>query len=233
MNSADLSLFSFFAAFLAGLVSFLSPCVLPLVPSYISTFALVGRPIKGAIYFVVGFGLIFIAFGASASIIGTFLVKNREILEKIGGVLIVFFGLILLNLIPLSFFKREFRFNLTNSSRYGMLILGAAFAFGWTPCIGPILGSILSLAASQNNIIKGIILLFTYTLGLAVPFLLVAIGWDRLSNLFKKLNKISLIIEKISGVLLIITGILLLTGEFTRLNTFFLQNTPDWLRKLL
>ena len=223
------------AAFLAGLVSFLSPCVLPLVPSYL---AVLGggagkSPVRGALLFILGFSLTFIAFGATASALGTLLLSNQQVLTRIGGVLILVFGVIFLVKDRVPFLAREYRTDLGAASRFGMVALGAAFAAGWTPCLGAILGAILAIAARGADLAQGVGLLSVYSAGLAVPFLLAALAWDRVSGGMRRVGRWVGTIEKVSGVLLIVAGVLLLTDQFTRLNGVLEQFTPTWLRQLL
>jgi cytochrome c-type biogenesis protein len=222
------------AAFLAGVISFLSPCVLPLVPSYL---AVLGggtgqKPVGGALLFILGFSLVFISFGASASALGSVLLSNKPLLARIGGGLILAFGVILLVKQWIPLLNREYRADMGNASRFGLVALGAAFAAGWTPCIGPILGLILSVAASSANVGLGVGLLAVYAAGLAIPFLLAALAWDRVSSGFRRIGRWVNIMEKVSGVVLIVVGILLVTDEFTRLNAVLQAATPEWLRAL-
>jgi cytochrome c-type biogenesis protein len=233
-STAAVSL-NIFTAFFGGLISFLSPCVLPLVPSYL---AVLGggagkSPVGGALLFILGFSITFIALGAGASSLGNLLQTNQVLLTQIGGLLIVAFGVIFLVKDRVPFLSREYRTDLGGASRYGLVALGAAFAAGWTPCIGPILGVILSLAANSADVGVGVGYLAVYSLGLGIPFLLSAVAWRQLSSTFKNIGRWVPIIEKASGVLLIITGVLLLSGEFTRLNAILQPLTPEWLRKLL
>lgn len=214
-------------AFLAGLMSFLSPCVLPLVPSYLGVIGGAKAPLTRALGFILGFGLVFIALGATASSLGAVLAPHKILLGKVAAVLIIFFGLLMLGAIKLPFLMRDTR-ALANAGGYGPVALGAAFAFGWSPCLGPALGSILGLAASSASLGSGVMLLAAYTLGLAVPFLLAALLWNKFN--LRRLNKYSGIFEKIGGAVLVLVGILMITGQFTHLATFFYQIMPNWLR---
>ncbi len=218
-------------AFLGGLLSFLSPCVLPLVPSYLGVLGGTGRPWGRALGFVLGFALVFVALGATASTLGQLLIPYKLLIGRVGAVLIILFGLFMLGLIPVRALMRDTRGNLVGAERYGAVALGAAFAFGWTPCIGPILGAILSLAASSASLGSGVGLLLAYTLGLAVPFLLAAALWGRLN--LRALNRYSGWFERIGGLILVVVGVLILTGEFTRLAAFFLSVMPEWMRERL
>ncbi|MFN3266322.1 MAG: cytochrome c biogenesis CcdA family protein [Deinococcales bacterium] len=222
------------AAFLAGLISFLSPCVLPLVPSYL---AVLGggtgkKPIIGALLFVLGFTLVFVSFGAGASALGSLMRQNRDLLAQIGGVLIFVFGVVFLIKDRVPFLNREYRADLGTASRFGLVALGAAFGAGWTPCIGPILGVILSIAGSSGSLSTGVGLLLVYSLGLAVPFLLAALAWDRLGGRFRQMGRYVGIVEKVSGVLLILAGVLLASGNYAELGRYLQSITPQWLLDL-
>ncbi|MHA0038193.1 cytochrome c biogenesis CcdA family protein [Deinococcus sp. PESE-13] len=214
-------------AFLAGLISFLSPCVLPLLPSYLGVLGGAKAPLGRALGFIAGFGLVFVALGATASTLGAFLAPHKLLLGQLAAVLIVFFGLVMLGVIRLPFLMRDTR-QLADAGGYGPVALGAAFAFGWSPCLGPTLGSILGLAASSASLGSGMRLLVAYTLGLALPFLLAALLWDRLN--LRRLNRYAGIFEKVGGAVLVIVGVMMLTGQFTRLATFFFSVMPEWLK---
>jgi cytochrome c-type biogenesis protein len=222
------------AVFLAGLLSFITPCVLPLVPSYLAVLGGGGgrKPIVGALLFILGFSLVFIAFGAGASALGSVLRQNKDILTQIGGALILIFGIVFLIKDRIPALNREYRADLGTASRFGLVALGAAFAAGWTPCIGPILGVVLSFAGSSGSVATGVGLLAVYALGLAVPFLLAALAWDRLGAGMRKAMRWVGPIEKISGVLLIAVGILLLSGNFTEITRQLQALTPQWLLDL-
>ncbi|EYB69836.1 cytochrome c biogenesis protein, transmembrane region [Deinococcus phoenicis] len=214
-------------AFLAGLISFLSPCVLPLLPSYLGVIGGARAPVVRALGFILGFALVFIALGATASSLGALLAPHKILLGRVAAVLILFFGLVMLGVVRLPVLMRDTR-ALADAGGYGPVALGAAFAFGWSPCLGPALGSILGLAASSASLGTGVGLLAAYTLGLAVPFLLAALLWDRLN--FRRLNRYAGIFEKVGGAILVLVGALMLTGQFTRLATFFYEVMPAWLR---
>ncbi|AFZ66369.1 cytochrome c biogenesis CcdA family protein [Deinococcus peraridilitoris] len=216
-------------AFAAGLLSFLSPCVLPLVPSYLGVLGGGRSPLVRALGFVMGFGLVFIALGATASYLGALLAPHKIVLGRAGAILIIAFGLFMLGLRPRGLMLDSRR--MRGAERYGAVVLGAAFAFGWSPCLGPILGSILSLAASSANLPRGVSLLGAYTVGLAVPFLLAALLWRRLN--LRALSRLSPVFEKIGGAILVVVGLLIFSGEFTRLAGFFFEITPAWLRQYL
>ncbi|WP_291430984.1 cytochrome c biogenesis CcdA family protein [Deinococcus sp.] len=214
-------------AFMAGLVSFLSPCVLPLVPSYLGVIGGARAPISRALGFILGFGLVFMALGATASSLGSLVSSHKAVLAQVSAVLIIFFGLVMLDLIRLPLLMRDTR-ALADAGGYGPVALGAAFAFGWSPCLGPALGSILGLAASTASLGSGVALLAAYTLGLAAPFLLAALVWHRLN--LRRLNRFSGLFERVGGALLVVVGVMMLTGQFTRLATFFYQVMPTWMR---
>lgn len=214
-------------AFLAGLVSFLSPCVLPLVPSYLGVLGGARAPLGRALGFIAGFGMVFVALGATASTLGAFLAPYKLLLGQFAAALILFFGLVMLGVVRLPFLMRDTR-QLADAGGYGPVALGAAFAFGWSPCLGPTLGSILGLAASTASLGSGVKLLVAYTVGLALPFLLAALLWDRLN--LRRLNKYAGIFEKVGGAILVIVGLMMLTGQFTRLATFFFNVMPEWLK---
>ena len=213
-------------AFVAGLVSFLSPCVLPLVPSYLGVIGGARAPLLRAFGFILGFGLVFMALGATASTLGAALAPHKALLAQLAGVLILFFGLVMLGALRLPFLMRDTR-QLADAGGYGPVALGAAFAFGWSPCLGPALGSILGLAASTASLQTGVGLLAAYTAGLALPFLLAALLWDRLK--LRRLNRYAGVFEKVGGALLVVVGVLMLTGQFTRLASFFYSVMPAWL----
>lgn len=216
------------AAFLAGVLSFLSPCVLPLVPTYL--FYLGGergRPLFNALFFVLGFGAVFFLLGLPFTLLGGLLFEHRQTLARVGGAVLILFGLYMLGLRPR--WGVNLRYQGETSRPLGALLLGATLGLGWTPCIGPILGAILTLTAVGG----GVGLLLAYILGLAVPFLLVALFAERLKVWLKRAGRFSHYVEILAGVVLLAVGILLLTGMFTALNSFFLRITPEWLQKYL
>jgi cytochrome c-type biogenesis protein len=216
-------------AFAAGIVSFLSPCVLPLVPAYISYISGVsiedisdenkagtGKVMKGTIAFVFGFSLVFIALGASASWVGQFVGSNIGILSKIGGAIVIIFGFHLMGIIKIPFLYREMRYHSTSESAtlVGSMLIGIAFAFGWTPCIGPILAGILFYASTQDTVWHGVFLLAIYSLGLGVPFLLTGLGISRFFSFFDTIKRHFRKVEIVSGVLLVIVGFMIFTDNF-------------------
>ena len=225
---------SLLIVFLAGMLSFITPCVLPLVPSYLAVLGGGGgkKPITGALLFILGFTLVFISLGAGASALGSVLRQNKDILAQIGGALILVFGIIFLVKDRIPALNREYRADLGNASRFGLVALGAAFAAGWTPCIGPILGVVLSIAGSSGSVGAGVGLLFVYAMGLAVPFLLAALAWDKLGSGLRKAMRWVGVIEKVSGVLLIVVGLLLLSGNYIEITRSLAALTPQWLLDL-
>lgn len=212
-------------AFLAGLLSFLSPCVLPLVPSYLAAIGGASRPLLPALGFVAGFGLVFVMLGATASALGALLAPHKLIIGQLSGLLIVFFGLMMLGVIRPAWYARDTR-NFQNGQA-GPMALGAAFAFGWSPCLGPVLGSILGLAASSSSLSRGVLLLFCYTLGLALPFLLSAVAWEKLN--LRGLNRYAPIFEKVGGALLVALGVLMASGQFAKLAGYVYDIMPSWM----
>jgi cytochrome c-type biogenesis protein len=217
-------------AFVAGIVSFTSPCCLPLMPGYVAYVSgtaadgeggvtVRSRVIGSAALFVLGFAAIFTAMGAGASAVGPFIVRNRLVLERVAGVLVVFMGLLTIGVVRIPFLMREARLDLrrVRPGPLGAVPLGMAFAVGWTPCVGPVLASILAAAATTRTAWAGAGLLFVYALGLGVPFLLLAWGHARASTAFSWLRRHGRAIEVAGGGLLIAMGVLMLTGQWTRL----------------
>ena len=226
-----------FLAFGAGFISFLSPCVLPLIPGYISYISgeslgdIVEKQKKvilKTILFSFGFSLVFISFGATASFIGNILLENSNTLRIIAGVIIIIFSLQLIGILNLNFLNQEKRFQTKNYSNnlFFPVLVGAAFGFGWTPCIGPVLGSILTLAAVESSIGKGILLLSFYSLGLAIPFILSGYGISKFLAFSKNFRKNIKIVSVTGGVILLITGILILTNKLQALGYFILEAIP-------
>ena len=223
-------------AFGAGLISFLSPCVLPLIPGYISYIS--GSSLNELlekknvnllpiVLFTVGFSIVFIIFGASATFLGKFLLTNSFPLRIIAGIIIVFFSLHILDIFKIKFLNYEKRFYADrNKNILSSLLVGMAFAFGWTPCIGPILGSILVLASTEESINKGILLLFFYSLGLAIPFILSGYLIQKFLAISKNLKKNMNLITKTGGSLLLITGILIITNHLQSLGFYLLKFFP-------
>ena len=227
-------------AFLAGLISFLSPCVLPLIPGYISYISGTSLDriktkeknliILKTIFFTLGFSFIFITLGSTASLVGKFFLTNSNILRIIAGIIIIIFSLQIIGIINLNFMKKDIRFftGQYNNSLIFPFIVGTAFGFGWTPCIGPILGSIITLAALEENINKGIILLSSYSLGLAIPFIISGILIDRFLLFSKNFKKYIITITKVGGVILLLTGVAVLTNQLQVLGFFLLEYFPSF-----
>ena len=226
-----------FLAFGAGFISFLSPCVLPLIPGYISYISgeslgdIVEKQKKvilKTVLFSLGFSLVFISFGATASFIGNILLENSNTLRIIAGIIIIIFSLQLIGILSLNFLNQEKRFQTKNYSNnlFFPVLVGAACGFGWTPCIGPVLGSILTLAAVESSIGKGILLLSFYSLGLAIPFILSGYGISKFLAFSKNFRKNIKIVSVTGGVILLITGILILTNKLQTLGYFILEAIP-------
>lgn len=231
-------------AFLGGLLSFLSPCVLPLVPSYlgfVTGFTLeemTGRRKMAMIHatlFVIGFSLVFILLGASATALGKVLKYYEEWIARIGGVLIILFGFYLLGVIKLSFMDQEQRAHLDRKplGYLGSVLVGMTFGAGWTPCIGPILGAILTMAATQGDLQQGVILLTIYSAGLAVPFLLTAYAVESFLGWYQRFRRHMVWVQRVSGGLLVAVGLLMVTGQFTRMAGWLQGLTPEFLRQWL
>lgn len=231
-------------AFTAGLLSFLSPCVLPLVPSYIGFLTgmtlpeMAGRrraALTHALLFVAGFSLIFILLGASATALGRALNYYQVWLQRVGGALIILFGLACLGVFNVGWMSRERRFQLERKpvGYLGSMLVGIAFGAGWTPCIGPVLGGILGLAATSTDVSRGMLLLGVYSAGLALPFLIAAAALESFLAWFQRFRRFLPWVMRVSGVLLVLVGVLLVTGEFTRLAGWLQGLTPDFLRERL
>ena len=229
-------MFELIIAFGAGLISFLSPCVLPLIPGYISYISgsslneLIEKKkvnLIPIILFTLGFSLIFIIFGAASTFLGQVLLQNSYELRVAAGLLIVILSLHILGAINLKFLNYEKRIQTnTNTSFYSPILIGMAFAFGWTPCIGPILGSILVLAATEESINKGILLLIFYSLGLGIPFILSGYLIQKFLIFSKNFKKNINLVSKIGGIILLITGILILTNQLQALGYYILNIFP-------
>jgi cytochrome c-type biogenesis protein len=235
---------SFALAFVAGLLSFLSPCVLPLIPSYVGFLTGLSLPeierrrgtaVTHAVWFVAGFSLIFVALGATASAFGVLLLRSQVWIGRIGGALVVLFGLYLLGLLRPAFLVRDWRLDLAHkpAGYLGSAFVGVTFGAAWTPCIGPILGAILTLAAAQASVVHGIALLGVYALGLAIPFLLTALALERFLGWFQRFRPYLGWVDRIAGVLLVLLGILLLTDRFTLLAGWLQGLTPEFLKSRL
>jgi cytochrome c-type biogenesis protein len=230
-------------AFAFGLLSFISPCVLPIVPGYISFISGVSidamkndaekKTVRNQILlrtlmFILGFSIVFISLGASATVVGKFLLKELNIISKIAGVVIVVFGLNMVGVFKIGFLNYEKRFHTEAKplSIFGALLVGLAFAFGWTPCIGPILAAILAIASQQETVGQGIVLLTSYSLGLGIPFLITGMSITVFYNFFNKLKKYMHTVEIIGGVLLIIVGVLIFTNSLTILSGYLSKWFP-------
>lgn len=229
-----------FVAFAAGLVSFISPCVLPLVPSYLTFITGISLEdvqssrrfaLLHAVLFVIGFSIVFVTMGVAASAVGRVLLVHRIWVARVGGVIIILFGLYLAGAFNLSFLGRDARFHLRNKpfGYFGTVIVGMAFGAGWSPCLGPILGAILTFAATAGDAARGAVLLSAYSLGLAVPFLISAVALEELIG-FAQRNRARLAwLTRASGVLLVIVGLLLVSGYLTVLTGMLQTITPAWI----
>jgi cytochrome c-type biogenesis protein len=224
------------AAFLAGLLSFISPCVLPLVPGYLSFVSGISldemrgtattpradasvrrRMLLTSIFFVLGFSLVFVTLGASATALGQYVLEKSSLLGKVAGVVIIIFGLHTMGLLKIGWLYQEKRFQQQNrpAGLIGAMLVGIAFAFGWTPCIGPILAAILAIAGTQETVGQGIQLLSVYSAGLAIPFLLTTLAIDRFFAAFAKIRRHYHKVEIASGLLMIAIGVLIFTNNLT------------------
>lgn len=223
-------------AFAAGVLSFASPCCLPLVPVYIGHMVQVSAETTGpshrivsllhAAAFVAGFSMIFVAFWASIGLVGFFALDNARYMREIGGAILIFMGLHLLGVINIGFLNREYVVSNdgVSKSRPGYprsLVMGMTFAAGWTPCIGPVLGSIIGLAVIEDEVAKGTLMLVAYSAGLGVPFLIMALAVDPISNGLKKIRPVLAAVPIVSGALVVAIGVLILTNNLIRLNQFF------------
>ena len=229
-------MFELIVAFSAGLISFLSPCVLPLIPGYISYISgssfneLVEKKninLIPIILFTVGFSSVFIIFGAASTYLGQILLQNSYELRLAAGLVIILFSLHIIGIVNFKFLNYEKRIETkTNNNFFSPILIGMAFAFGWTPCIGPILGSILVLAATEESINRGILLLIFYSLGLALPFILSGYLIQKFLIFSKNFRKNINLVSKIGGIILLITGILILTNQLQALGYYLLNIFP-------
>ena len=228
-----------FIALLAGLFSFISPCVLPIVPPYLAYMAGISmnemtegkkarRAILPAIFFVMGLSTVFLFLGFSASAFGAFFLQNQVLFSKISGIVVIIFALHFLSIIRIPLLDRDMRMDAGDrgGSSFGAYVLGLAFAFGWTPCIGPQLGTIITLAASEASIGRGMVLMATYAAGLGIPFILAAIFIQRSMGLMNWMKRHMDKIERIMGLLLYTVGLLLLTGGFAELSRWLIEQFP-------
>ena len=239
---------TYIGALFSGLISFLSPCVLPLVPPYLcflggTTFEQLSgegdvaqgvnlRVVLAAFAFVLGFTTVFIALGATATLIGQLVAENLELLAKIAGVAIIAVGLHFLGIFKIPLLNLQFS-NQSTAAPVGLIgayLVGIAFAFGWTPCIGPILGSILLYTSSQGDLGQGVVLLFSYSLGLAVPFIVAALAVERFITWFQSYRQYMPLVTRLSGGTLVFLGLLLMSGYFSILATYLQGLTPDFLQ---
>lgn len=228
---------TYIGAFIAGLLSFLSPCVLPLIPSYITYITGISfadlqaehpshiirqKSILHSFFFICGFTVVFVLLGASATYIGSYLHHNAVIIRKVGGVLLVVLGIHVTGLIPLRFLLGEKRVSIKHkpSGYAGSFLVGIAFAAGWTPCIGPILAAILAVAATEENVFQGIMLLLLYSLGLGVPFFLSALAMHQFLTVFNRFKKYIRLFEVITGIFLMMIGVLIYTNWLSRLSGY-------------
>lgn len=243
MSSMNLSVL---VAMSAGLFSFLSPCVLPLFPSYLSfitgmsfeefkdqsTVRSTRRKVMlHSLCFILGFSAVFITLGASFSALGSLLLQYQTLIRKIGGILIIFFGLYIMGLFKIPLLARYAQVHLQDkpAGYLGSLLVGLSFAIGWTPCVGPILGAILTLASTSGEVNQGMMLLGAYSLGLGIPFFLSSLALHKFLYFFQRFNRYIQAVHVTGGVILVVAGILLYTGYMTILNTYALQLTPQWL----
>jgi len=235
---------SLYAAVLAGVLSFLSPCVLPLVPPYLVYISGVSleemtqesavearkrsRVLLTALLFVLGFSTVFVLLGATASALGQVLRANLPLLSQIAGAAIIIMGLHFLGVFRIGFLAQEARYQTTSqsSSLIGSFIVGLAFAFGWTPCIGPVLAAILTVAGSAESVTRGMVLLAAYSLGLGIPFLIAALSLERFLGFSRRFRKHIPTLEKVMGALLVLTGIMFLTGWMQNISFWLLENVP-------
>ena len=240
---------SLLAAFGAGILSFISPCVLPLVPGYISYISGVSfeemqrtgasasrtrrQMLVTSVAFVLGFSAVFILFGASASAIGRAVLRQKDILGKIAGAIVIVFGLHMAGIFRIKWLDRDTRVQTSRrpTGPIGAFIVGLAFAFGWTPCIGPILGGILTIAAAKNTVREGVVLLAVYSAGLGIPFLLTSLAVDRFFVASARIRRHYKLIELVAGLMLVALGILIFTDRFTILSRYMSEWFP-WLTKL-
>ncbi len=235
---------SFALAFVAGVLSFLSPCVLPLIPSYVGFLTGLtleelevrrGTALAHALWFVAGFSLIFIALGATASALGVLLLRSQVWIGRIGGGVVILFGLYLLGVVRPGLLMRERKVQLARKplGYLGSAFVGITFGAAWTPCIGPILGAILTLAAAQASVRHGAALLTAYSAGLALPFVATALALDRFLAWFQRFRPYVVWVERVAGILLILLGLLLVTDRFTLLAGWLQGLTPEFLKSRL
>ena len=240
---------TFLAAFVAGVLSFISPCVLPLIPGYLSyisgltldemqgtgdtamSFGEARRRVLAAsIFFILGFSFVFICFGAAASVLGQYMLERQRLLAKIAAVIVILFGLHTMGVLRIGWLYSEKRVQVERkpTTLFGAFFVGLAFAFGWTPCIGPILGGILAIAGTQQTVGQGVQLLAVYSAGLGLPFLLTAVAINQFFTVFKRIRKHYHLIEIVSGLLLVLIGVLIFTNRFTLIAKWLTPYLPTF-----
>jgi cytochrome c-type biogenesis protein len=240
---------TFLAAFAAGVLSFISPCVLPLIPGYLSYIsgltldemqgtgegamslgAARRRVLVASIFFILGFSFVFICFGAAASVLGQYMLERQRLLAKIAAVIVIVFGLHTMGVLRIGWLYSEKRVQVEKkpTSLFGAFFVGLAFAFGWTPCIGPILAGILAIAGTQQTVGQGVQLLAVYSAGLGLPFLLTALAINQFFTVFKRIRKHYHLIEIISGLLLVLIGVLIFTNRFTLIAKWLTPYLPTF-----
>ena len=240
---------TFLAAFVAGVLSFISPCVLPLIPGYLSYIsgltldemqgtgdgamslgAARRRVLVASIFFILGFSFVFICFGAAASVLGQYMLERQRLLAKIAAVIVIVFGLHTMGVLRIGWLYSEKRVQVEKkpTSLFGAFFVGLAFAFGWTPCIGPILAGILAIAGTQQTVGQGVQLLAVYSAGLGLPFLLTAFAINQFFTVFKRIRKHYHLIEIISGLLLVLIGLLIFTNRFTLIAKWLTPYLPTF-----
>ena len=240
---------TFLAAFAAGVLSFISPCVLPLIPGYLSYIsgltldemqgtgdgamslgAARRRVLVASIFFILGFSFVFICFGAAASVVGQYMLERQRLLAKIAAVIVIVFGLHTMGVLRIGWLYSEKRVQVEKkpTSLFGAFFVGLAFAFGWTPCIGPILAGILAIAGTQQTVGQGVQLLAVYSAGLGLPFLLTAFAINQFFTVFKRIRKHYHLIEIISGQLLVLIGLLIFTNRFTLIAKWLTPYLPTF-----
>ncbi|HJY34719.1 MAG TPA: cytochrome c biogenesis protein CcdA [Vicinamibacterales bacterium] len=240
---------TFLAAFAAGVLSFISPCVLPLIPGYLSYIsgltldemqgtgdgamslgAARRRVLVASIFFILGFSFVFICFGAAASVVGQYMLERQRLLAKIAAVIVIVFGLHTMGVLRIGWLYSEKRVQVEKkpTSLFGAFFVGLAFAFGWTPCIGPILAGILAIAGTQQTVGQGVQLLAVYSAGLGLPFLLTAFAINQFFTVFKRIRKHYHLIEIISGLLLVLIGLLIFTNRFTLIAKWLTPYLPTF-----
>jgi cytochrome c-type biogenesis protein len=240
---------TFLAAFVAGVLSFISPCVLPLIPGYLSyisgltldemqgtgdtamSFGAARRRVLAAsIFFILGFSFVFICFGAAASVLGQYMLEKQRLLAKIAAVIVILFGLHTMGVLRIGWLYSEKRVQVERkpTTLFGAFFVGLAFAFGWTPCIGPILGGILAIAGTQQTVGQGVQLLAVYSAGLGLPFLLTALAINQFFTVFKRIRRHYHAIEVVSGLLLVLIGLLIFTNRFTLIAKWLTPYLPTF-----